>query len=105
MGYVYLICDPSNDTFKIGVTKKLDIEERVRKLQTGNSTELFIRSYYKCEYPFRLEKLLHTKFHDKREVGEWFSLNIYDIINFKQICEELENIIYCLKDNPYMHLT
>ena len=105
MGYVYLICDPSNDTFKIGVTKKLDIEDIVRKLQTGNSTELFIRSYYKCEYPFRLEKLLHTKFHNKREVGEWFSLDINDIIEFKNICDELSLVIESLKDNPFVNLT
>ena len=105
MGYVYLICDPSNDTFKIGVTKKLDIEERVRKLQTGNSTELFIRSYYKCEYPFRLEKLLHTRFHQKRQVGEWFSLDIQDIVKFKEICQELELIINSLKNNPFINLT
>lgn len=105
MGYVYLICDPSNDTFKIGVTKKLDIEERVRKLQTGNSTELFIRSYYKCEYPFRLEKLLHTRFQQKRQVGEWFTLDIQDIVKFKETCQELELIIDSLKNNPFINLT
>ena len=105
MGYVYLICDPANNTFKIGVTKKLDIEERVRKLQTGNSTELFIRSYYKCEYPFRLEKLLHSKFHSKREKGEWFSLDTKDVVSFKNICEELSQIIESLKDNPFIKLT
>ena len=105
MGYVYLICDPSNDTFKIGVTKRLDIEDRVRKLQTGNSTELFIRSFYKCEYPFRLEKLLHSRFHDKRQVGEWFTLNCEDVCNFKKTCEELEKIIDSLIDNPFIKLT
>ena len=105
MGYVYLICDPSNDTFKIGVTKKLDIKERVRKLQTGNSTELFIRSYYECEYPFRLEKMLHTRFHNKRQTGEWFLLDINDIINFKNICDELNLIIKSLESNPFMNMT
>jgi len=105
MGYVYLICDPSNDTFKIGVTKKLDIEERVRKLQTGNSTELFIRSYYKCEYPFRLEKLLHSRYHSKRQVGEWFLLNCEEVCKFKETCQELEIIINSLKSNPFIKLT
>ena len=105
MGYVYLICDPSNDTFKIGVTKKLDIEERMKKLQTGNSTELFIRSFYKCEYPFRLEKLLHTRFQNKRQHGEWFLLDCCEVNEFKNICKELEIIIDSLKDNPYIKLT
>jgi len=105
MGYVYLICDPANDTFKIGVTKKLDIEERVRKLQTGNSTELFIRSFYQCEYPFRLEKLLHTRFNQKRKTGEWFSLDCKDVCNFKKTCEELDEIIQSLTENPFIKLT
>ena len=104
MGYVYLICDMNNDSFKIGVTKKKDIEDRMKKLQTGNSTSLFISSYYETEYPFRLEKLLHTKFHDKREVGEWFSLNSNDVYNFKNTCKELEQIIISLKNNPFMNL-
>lgn len=105
MGYVYLICDPSNDTFKIGVTKKLDIQERVRKLQTGNSTELFISSYYECKYPFRMEKLLHTRFHSKRQSGEWFLLSCEEVCNFKRICQELEGVINSLKNNPFVHLT
>jgi len=105
MGFVYLICDPSNNVFKIGVTKKNNIIERIKKLQTGNSTELFISSYYECEYPFRLEKLLHSKFHNKRQIGEWFSLDATDIGNFKIICQKLEYIIYSLKNNPFIKLT
>ena len=50
-GYVYLICDPANTTFKIGVTRDLK-SQRIKKLQTGNSTELFISSIYKTKYPF-----------------------------------------------------
>lgn len=105
MGYVYLICDPANDSFKIGVTKKLDIDERMHKLQTGNSTELFIKSYFKCEYPFRLEKLLHLRFHGKRLHGEWFSLDVHDVTNFKATCKELIDVIESIKDNPFIHLT
>ena len=105
MGYVYLICDPANTTFKIGVTKKLNIEERMHKLQTGNSTELFVRSFYECEYPFKLEKLLHNHFQNKRSHGEWFELNIDDIVNFKETCEKLNKIVYALKDNVFVKMT
>lgn len=27
-----------------------------------------------CEYPFRLETMLHNKFNHKRANGEWFYL-------------------------------
>lgn len=104
MGYVYLICDMNNDSFKIGVTKKKDIEDRMKKLQTGNSTSLFISSYYETEYPFRLEKLLHNHFANKRLVGEWFSLDAKDVASFKKTCSILESIVMSLKDNPFVHM-
>ena len=104
MGYIYLICDPSTDCFKIGVTRNKDIKERINKLQTGNSEELFITTYYKHKYPFRLEKLLHLKFADKRVKGEWFALDAKDIVQFKNICDNYSEIIESLKDNPFIKL-
>ena len=50
--YIYLICDPSIDAFKIGVTRDIN-SKRIKKLQTGNPTELHIVKTYKCDYPFR----------------------------------------------------
>lgn len=102
MGYVYLICDPSNDSYKIGVTNK-DINKRIQKLQTGNCEELFISSFYKCEYPFRLEKMLHTRFANKRIHGEWFKLSSHDIGQFRNTCEELLNILESIRSNPFIN--
>lgn len=100
MGYVYLICDPATDRFKIGVTRDLK-SNRVKKLQTGNSTELFITDIYETEWPFRLETLLHKRFINKRVLNEWFALDINDVVGFHKICEQLENNIQTLKDNPF----
>lgn len=100
-GYVYLICDAANDTFKIGVTRNKESNYRLKKLQTGNSTELFIVSEYYTEYPFRLEKMLHGYFTDKHEYNEWFKLDNNEVSNFVSICKMLENNIKALKDNPY----
>ena len=46
-GYIYLIEDRNNNTYKIGVTKS-DPEKRLKKLQTGNSSKLEIKFLYKC---------------------------------------------------------
>ena len=100
MGYVYLICDPSNDRFKIGVTRDLK-SNRVKKLQTGNSTELFIRDIYETEWPFRLESMLHQHFKNKHVLNEWFELDVNDVVHFKEICKTLENTIKVLSDNPF----
>lgn len=99
-GYVYLICDPANDTYKIGVTRNLN-SNRIKKLQTGNSTELHIVKTYFCQYPFRLESMLHRKFWNKRELNEWYNLDLQDIVHFTEICEEQNNIIKLMEDNPF----
>lgn len=101
-GYVYLICDPANDTYKIGVTRDLK-SNRLIKLQTGNSTELFIIDIYETEYPFRMETMLHNKYQNKKELNEWFNLECYDVTHFKQTCSEIETTIKCLLDNPFFN--
>lgn len=68
-----MICDQSTDRFKIGVTRDLK-SNRIKKLQTGNSTELFVMDIYETEWPFRLETLLHRHFKNRRVLNEWFAL-------------------------------
>ena len=98
MGYVYLIEDRNNNCFKIGVTKG-DPEKRLKKLQTGNPSKLEIKYLYECEYPYRLESMLHTHYKSYNELNEWFSLeNPNDFLNK---CVELNNVIYSLKNNPF----
>ena len=99
-GYVYLICDPKNDYYKIGVTTG-SIEKRLKSLQTGNGTELHIVSHVRTNTPFKLEKFLHFKFGLEREVGEWFTLSSDEISNFKKICEEAQKTIDSIMDNPF----
>lgn len=99
-GYIYLICDPVTETYKIGVTRNLN-SNRIKKLQTGNSTELHIVNTYKCNYPFRLEKMLHGIFANKRILNEWFKLEYNDVVNFENTCEKTNNIILSLMDNPF----
>ena len=100
MGVVYLICDPANDLFKIGVTRS-NQSKRLKQLQTGNGTELFLSSYYECDYPFRLETMLHNKFHHCKETGEWYRLDVKEVVNFKKICAELDHTIQIMKDNEF----
>lgn len=99
-GFVYLICDNKNEVFKIGVTKKT-IEKRIKELQTGNSTELFISKYHESEYPYTVENMLHTHFKIENVLNEWFELSAEDVTNFNETCEEMEKRIEILKDNPF----
>lgn len=98
MGYVYLIQDIDNDTYKIGVTKG-DPQTRLKKLQTGNSCKLEIKYLYECKYPYRLETMLHNYYKEYQVINEWFGLP--DINGFLDKCHEFDNIISILKDNPF----
>lgn len=100
MGYVYLICDPATDRFKIGVTRDLK-SNRLKKLQTGNSSGLFMVHYYKTEWPFRLETMLHKHFRDKHILNEWFALDVHDVTHFPDLCRSMNDNIQVLQDNPF----
>lgn len=98
MGYVYLIEDRNNNSYKIGVTKQ-DPQKRLKKLQTGNSCELSFKYLFECEYPYRLESMLHTHYKDYCELNEWFGLE--NPSEFLDKCIEYDNIIDSMKENPY----
>jgi hypothetical protein len=100
MGYVYLIEDIYNNSFKIGVTKG-NPQNRLKKLQTGNSCELKLKCFYECEYPYRLESMLHTHYKQECELNEWFGLSNPN--EFLDKCKEFDNIIDSLKENPYFN--
>ena len=102
MGYVYLIGEMDNKgRYKIGSTKAKDVNKRLKQLQTGNSSELFIKESYETEHPFKLEKMLHNHFKSSNLIGEWFELSESDTEAFRKVCEEKEKIISSLKDNPF----
>ena len=80
-GYVYLLGDFGKEfMFKIGVTRGT-IERRIKKLQTGNSSELYIVDYFQTEHPFFIEKWMHIKYSNKKILNEWFELTMEDMKN------------------------
>ena len=53
-GYVYILGDTTKaNIYKIGVTRG-NVEKRIKKLQTGNSGEIFLCMKYWTKYPFLL---------------------------------------------------
>ena len=102
MGFVYLIGEIENPgKYKIGSTRAKKIETRLKQLQTGNSSELYIKESFETEHPFKLEKMLHNHFKSSSLIGEWFELSETDTDAFKTICEEKIRVIESLKDNPF----
>lgn len=100
--FVYLICNPATEQYKIGVTRK-DINTRIKQLQTGNGCDLHLVAFHKSEAPFYIEKMLHKEFHRYNVKNEWFEIdNNMNIINmFNEACNKYEGIIKTMKDNPF----
>jgi hypothetical protein len=102
MGYVYLIGEIGNENkFKIGSTRANNVNKRLKQLQTGSSSELYIKESFETEHPFKLEKMLHNHFKEKNLIGEWFELSEADTEAFRGICEEKMKVIMSIKDNPF----
>lgn len=100
-GFVYLLCD--GEHFKIGMTKK-DIYKRISELQTGNPNEIYITSFHETNYPYRVEQMMHIKYSISNVKNEWFNLSLEQVINFKKNCNECEETLQVLKDNPFIKM-
>ena len=101
MGHVYLIGDKERfGYYKIGATRG-NVNKRLKTLQTGNSGELYTEKIYETEHPFAVENILHNRYSHKKTINEWFELDLEDVTNFQEICDNIEETIEIMKDNPF----
>lgn len=100
-GFVYLLADYLHEgIYKIGVTRG-KIENRIKKLQTGNSGEIYLFAKYETEYPFFIEKRMHLRYKRENVMNEWFRLKLEDALNFTKTCEEERKLIESLNGNEF----
>lgn len=103
MGFVYLLGEFGKEgVYKIGVTTG-KIENRIKKLQTGNSCEIYLVDSYETDHPFIMEKMLHTKYISERQIGEWFELPFEEVIKFTETCGQIQKNIDVLKENYFFN--
>lgn len=100
VGSVYLLCDPSTNLYKIGMTRS-SVGKRIKELQTGNSCEIHMVKKFDTDIPFYIETSLHHQFSNKHSINEWYELGIDDIVNFEDSCKKYEDIAKTLQDNPF----
>lgn len=103
MGYIYLFecASDHNTSYKIGFTKNKNISKRISSLQTGNKDTIKCVDIFKTKHKRKIETTLHNRFNYCRLEGEWFDLDIKDVANFKDTCENIEKNFDSLKDNPF----
>lgn len=100
-GTVYLLGDTGREgVYKIGVTRG-DVTERIRKLQTGNSGEIYMVMKYETDSPFLMESMLHRRYCGENVRNEWFSLSDEDVVEFRKTCGDIQAVIDSLRTNSW----
>ena len=101
-GIVYLLSN-GNGHYKIGVTKG-KISNRIKQLQTGNSSKIECLHEYATPYYRKVEITLHNNYVSKRLEGEWFNLTKEDILDFIPACQRLHESFKYLEEynNPFI---
>jgi len=69
----YIIVETGTNTCKIGVS--IDIEERLKSLQTGNSNKLKLNCGFYCKVPFTLETIVKNYYKKSHRIGEWYNID------------------------------
>lgn len=95
--YIYLIQSLETGQYKIGRTK--NINKRLKSLQTGNGGQLKLIDKFVSNYSNKLEKYLHNIYSHENTVGEWFSLSISEVYEFKNKCVKMEKKLQIFRRN------
>lgn len=98
MGFIYLINEYNTNRYKIGKSRNRPAN-RLKQLQTGNSTPLLLISSYQTKNYNKIEKSFHNKYKSKNTVGEWFILTKEDVNNFIHDCKSTDESINILKES------
>jgi hypothetical protein len=85
MENLYLI--KCNEYYKIGIAN--DLQSRLASLQTGNPYPLVVEFCFQFPNAAIVEKVLHQRFANVRELGEWFKFLTPDMVAFVEICRAL----------------
>jgi hypothetical protein len=85
---LYVIAMEGTDFIKIGIAS--NVKKRLKALQTGNPIKLNIEMSLRVDNANELEYELHRAFANSRVLGEWFKLDVGQV---------MKRIAVLLKDN------
>lgn len=81
--FLYLIKNLITNETKIGYAK--NYKSRIRAIISQGGIKKHKYIVFKGNKPEKIEKILHTMFHNKRKIGEWFALSDKDIFKIKNL--------------------
>lgn len=84
--YIYIAQDSDKGVIKVGVSSNPG--ERLKQLQTGNSSDLtLVYVSDSCQQAFEVESKIHEKFANSHIRGEWFKIKPNKVI------KEIEKLV------------
>lgn len=107
--FLYLLFISELNVCKIGISNNID--KRIKQLQTGCPYRIDLVKAHKTEMASKIEKIMHRKYSPKKVdyneyslVGEWFYIDIGDVLSFESTCREIEGTITGLREmgNPFV---
>ena len=105
VSYIYLIESITDyeHVYKIGYTKNKNIKKRLSSIKTGNHGVVKLVYLFETKHNRKVELAMHKKYHTERLNGEWFEIDLTDVVNFENNCQTLENGFDILKEhnNPF----
>lgn len=93
MRYVYLVCNPLTKLYKIGITN--NPKGRFAQIRNASGMDILEMILLELEIGYDenanyIEKYLHNYFKPKRKFGEWFSLNLNDVLSIRDLFYDIE---------------
>ena len=101
-GYVYFAKPTKSNFIKIGMS--YDVKERVKSLESNFGAMVLLGFIYDYDYS-KLEKKLHNHFKDKNISGEWFELELTEVLEYLKFNNGVivnKQISQCLIDQGFV---
>ena len=93
--FVYLIRSLDESHYKIGVSK--NPKNRLKQLQTANSSKLKLMYSYPSNYATKIERALQRRYSHYQKEGEWFRISLSEEYSFVNDCKKIETNLILLK--------
>lgn len=81
-GFIYLL-RAENGLYKIGLTK--NVNTRIKAIQNGSLLKIELLHTIRSSDMVTAEQILHARFEEKRNKGEWFALTLQDVESIMEI--------------------
>lgn len=98
MGFVYVLNLDGTDYYKVGITGKENVQDRIAAIQTSTPFEITVVDFRPHDGYMEVEKLAHSLLAKYRIRGEWFYTTKAIVLEAYNTALSMVTIDYALED-------